>query len=347
MKKYIVLIVLLSIFTWFSYAKDYPGTRTGCTDICLWSPYSPKTNWCTSKCCESPKVLLPGSGNEQICCAAWEQLNPNWKCTAACVGGEFYGRGWLLAGNTKCCPAWWIRYEKDSVTNNFAKCCEWKIYSKTSNDPKAEDSWLSCCKNWSAVVKNSKWEYSCISCSTLKQEIQIFGPTWPYTVEQQDKIAAYPLLCSDKSTTCADDKKYTDEWWASQCCDGIVEAGKCITNNAWNMWIDINQQCLINWQCKFDIYQTLGIRQSLPRETRSSPWIFIQDIILSATFFVGTLITWVLIISWLLFVFAGAKPDLQSKAKKWVTWSLIWLLFVVWSYAFVRLIQFLVTWGGW
>jgi hypothetical protein len=110
------------------------------------------------------------------------------------------------------------------------------------------------------------------------------------------------------------------------------------------MWIDINQQCLVNWQCKFDIYSTLWIRQSLPRETRSSPWIFVQDIILSATFFVGTLITWVLIISWLLFVFAAAKPDLQSRAKKWVMWSLIWLLFVVWSYAFVRLIQFLITW---
>ena len=122
---------------------------------------------------------------------------------------------------------------------------------------------------------------------------------------------------------------------------------ECIVNNAWNMWINMNQTCLINWQCKFDIYQTLWIRQSMPAETRSSPWIFIQDIILSATFFVGTLITWVLIISWLLFVFAWINGNLAAKAKKWITWSLIWLLFVVWSYAFVRLIQFLITWWGW
>ncbi len=132
-------------------------------------------------------------------------------------------------------------------------------------------------------------------------------------------------------------------WWTT-CTWWSIINWQCVVNNAWNMWIDMDSQCLINWQCKFDIYQTLWIRQSLPRETRSSPWIFVQDIILSATFFVGTLITWVLIISWLLFVFSWVNAGLADKAKKWITGSLVWLLFVVWSYAFVRLIQFLVTW---
>lgn len=113
------------------------------------------------------------------------------------------------------------------------------------------------------------------------------------------------------------------------------------------MWIEMDSDCLTNWQCKFYIYETLWIRQSLSREDRSNPTIFIQDIILSATFFVGTAITIVLVISWLLFVFAGANWALAAKAKKWITWSLIWLLFVTWSYAFIRLLQFLFTgWGG-
>lgn len=145
-----------------------------------------------------------------------------------------------------------------------------------------------------------------------------------------------------------DNSWWTWVWWtwASACTGWSIINWQCVVNNAWNMWIEMNPDCLINWQCKFDIYQTLWIRQSLPRETRSSPWIFIQDIILSATFFVGTLITAVLIISWLLYVFAWVNAGLADKAKKWITWSLIWLLFVVWSYAFVRLIQFLVTWWG-
>jgi hypothetical protein len=131
----------------------------------------------------------------------------------------------------------------------------------------------------------------------------------------------------------------TCTWWA-------IVNWQCVVNNAWTLWINMDSRCLINWQCSLDIYDTLWIRQSLPKSTRSSPWIFIQDIILSATFFVGTLITWVLVISWLLFVFAWANGNLAAKAKKWITGSLIWLLFVTWSYAFVRLIQFLVTWGG-
>ncbi|MFZ2151121.1 MAG: hypothetical protein WAZ12_05305 [Candidatus Absconditicoccaceae bacterium] len=130
------------------------------------------------------------------------------------------------------------------------------------------------------------------------------------------------------------------------CCDNDLMAGVCPINNAGDMGIEMSPDCLINGQCKFDIYQTLGIRQSLPRETRSSPGIFVQDIILSATFFVGTLITGVLIISGLLFVFAGVNAGLADKAKKGITGSLIGLLFVVGSYAFVRLIQFLVTGGG-
>ncbi len=157
------------------------------------------------------------------------------------------------------------------------------------------------------------------------------------TQPQCTKLSGW-LLCFPTRT-------YTSDW-VVLCCDTDLMAWVCPINNAWNMWIEMGPDCLINWQCKFNIYETLWIRQSLPEETRSSPWIFIQDIILSATFFVGTLITWVLIVSWLLYVFSWAKPELASKAKKWITGSLIWLLFVVWSYAFVRLIQFLVTWWG-
>lgn len=51
--------------------------------------------------------------------------------------------------------------------------------------------------------------------------------------------------------------------------------------------ITINQACLTNGQCKFNIYDTLGIRKSV-RATGdpTSVGLFVQDIVLSATFFI-------------------------------------------------------------
>lgn len=51
--------------------------------------------------------------------------------------------------------------------------------------------------------------------------------------------------------------------------------------------ITINEACLTNGQCKFNIYDTLGIRKSV-RATGdpTSVGIFVQDIVLSATFFI-------------------------------------------------------------
>lgn len=351
MKKYIIILFLLTIIG-FSYAKNYAASTTTwweCTDICEWTSYEQKDNQCYASCCKSNNLLSYGSGS--VCCDVWEQLNQDGRCKPQCVW-EFYGRWGLTAWNNKCCPSPWIVYDMDSVTDNYASCCEWKqvyspdtIYTDIPNIPATEDDNLSCCKYWSVVVKKSNWNNTCISCSTLKQEIEWYG-SWTLSWEQNQKKSDYATYCKS-SAPCDPSKEYTDVWWATQCCDGIVEEWKCITNNMWTMGIDITEECLINGQCKLDIYDTLGIRQSLPKDTRSSPWIFIQDIILSATFFVGTLITWVLIISWLLYVFAWANGALAAKAKKWITWSLVGLVFVVGSYAFVRLIQFLITWWGW
>lgn len=350
MKKYIVWILFLFLLISFSEAKNYAswtGEEWECTDICQWVSYDPKSNWCNSECCETNN-LLTYSGWNSICCDSWEVLNPKWNCSEPC-DWEFYGRWWFSAGANKCCPSPWIVYDKDSVTNNFAKCCQWIVYGKDIAPESvawlspSEDNSLLCCANWNIVAKNSNWQYNCMSCSSLKSEVKSFVE--PYSEEQQEKINTYQNKCSN-AVWCPDTQIYKDEVWVNQCCDWLVQNGKCLVNNEWSMWIEMDQDCLINGQCKFSIYDTLGIRQSLPKETRSSPWIFIQDIILSATFFVGTVMTAVLIISGLLFVLSWFNADLHSKAKKWVIWSLVWLLFVSWSYAFVRLIQFLVTWGG-
>lgn len=276
----------------------------------------------------------------------------DWWTEAACCAEDIGMCCELYPDNIICTPAnwwawaWWWNCVILTLINwsTLDYCwpseCE-SSYEAFWNNPQntsLQQEYTNCIAQY--WPDNSWWPLDNTDCDALSSEIQWFWPTWPYSLEQQSKIDLYSQL----QCPCGD-KRYA-EWSERKCCDWIIENWQCIVNNAWNMWIEMNPDCLINWQCKFDIYQTLWIRQSLPRETRSSPWIFIQDIILSATFFVGTLITAVLIISWLLYVFAWVNAGLADKAKKWITWSLIWLLFVVWSYAFVRLIQFLVTWWG-
>ena len=106
--------------------------------------------------------------------------------------------------------------------------------------------------------------------------------------------------------------------------------------------ITINEKCLLNGQCKYDIYDTLGIRQSV-RATgeATSVGLFVQDIILSATFFIGTVVTIALIVSGLMYIFAGATGKDPATAKKGITWSLIGLLIVSSSYLIIRLIQYI------
>jgi len=108
------------------------------------------------------------------------------------------------------------------------------------------------------------------------------------------------------------------------------------------MGITCNQDQLINGQCKLNIYDTLGIRKSVRTTGQAtSVWLFVQDIILSATFFIWTIVTIALIVSWLMFIFAASSGKDPANAKKGIVWSLIWLLLVVSSYVIIRLVQYL------
>jgi len=109
--------------------------------------------------------------------------------------------------------------------------------------------------------------------------------------------------------------------------------------------ITINPDCLLNWQCKFNIYDTLWIRKSVRSEwDPTSVWIFVQDIILSATMFIGTILTLAIIISWIMYIFAASSGKDPAKAKTWLVNAFIWLLIVILSYSIIRLVQYLAKW---
>ncbi len=133
------------------------------------------------------------------------------------------------------------------------------------------------------------------------------------------------------------EKQCKDNWWIWD-----YEAWKCDYWTAgWPtvQWIRMNDKCLLNWQCWFNIYQFLGLRQSI--SDNNSPELFVQDILLSATFFIGTIVTIAFIVSWLMFIFAGASGKSPDKAKAGIKNSLIGLLIVVSSYSIIRIVQYI------
>ena len=65
-----------------------------------------------------------------------------------------------------------------------------------------------------------------------------------------------------------------------------------------------------------------------------------QDVILSATYMVGTVLTIVIIYCGLMYIFASRDGKDVSAYKKWLIYAAIWALLVWWAYAIVRLIQY-------
>ena len=94
---------------------------------------------------------------------------------------------------------------------------------------------------------------------------------------------------------------------------------------------------LTNGQCTFDIYKTVGIKQDDPDTDVGTR---VQDIFLSATFFIGTVVSVALIWSGVQYIMA--KDDgAASKAKNGIKRALVGLALVMFSYAIVRLVQYI------
>lgn len=95
-------------------------------------------------------------------------------------------------------------------------------------------------------------------------------------------------------------------------------------------------QQLANGQCTFNIYKTVGIRED---NQDPDPAIWVEDIFLSATFFIGTVVGVALIYSGLMYILA--KDDgAAGKAKNGIKWSLTGLALVMFSYAIIRFVQY-------
>jgi len=231
-----------------------------------------------------------------------------------------------------CCPKGtsWL-YGKTKAD----QCCVGTVY----------DAGQGCCETPNKVATQI-----CVSCKTCQQYAQQISDivkttnntdVWPSeseiekiqweikTIHDKYKAAKCDLAFKDKDYSACTP---SDNWWG----------GDTSSSTDYNAGISCNQDQLILWQCKMNVYDTLSIRQS---EWETSVGIFVQDIVLAATMFIGTIITIAIVISGLLFVFAWANEQLAAKAKSGIINAFIGLILVLTSYTIIRLIQYIAKGG--
>jgi hypothetical protein len=97
---------------------------------------------------------------------------------------------------------------------------------------------------------------------------------------------------------------------------------------------------LVNGICRMDVYNMLGIRQGDPDpKSRTSVLTFVQDAVLGATFFIGTVVVLAFVVSGVMFVFAK-DSGLKTKARQGIIYAIVGMVLVTASYMIIRLVQY-------
>lgn len=108
----------------------------------------------------------------------------------------------------------------------------------------------------------------------------------------------------------------------------------------------MNSKCMLDGTCSFSIYDATKVKKDRAPGERTSVMNFIQDIVLGATMFIGTVVTVALILSGFFYVFSTVDSSLKAKAKNGIKYSLIGMVVVMLSLVIIRLVQFLARGGS-
>ena len=108
--------------------------------------------------------------------------------------------------------------------------------------------------------------------------------------------------------------------------------------------ISTSDDCLMGlWQNCYHQEGILWIADDQPDGGYTATSIA-QDTVVSATYFVWTVLTIVLLVCWLWYIFASWSGKDTSKYKKWLIAAGIWAILVRSAPAIVRLIQYIARW---
>ena len=107
---------------------------------------------------------------------------------------------------------------------------------------------------------------------------------------------------------------------------------------AGNFWIDCTATEMTNWTCSMNVYETLWSNVDPKNKDLKH---FAQEAFGGFTMFIGFVVFVALIYSGFLMILWWADEKQFETWKKWVIYSIIWLLLVGFAYGIVRFIQYI------
>lgn len=112
------------------------------------------------------------------------------------------------------------------------------------------------------------------------------------------------------------------------------------------VWITINTECMWGVGCGLSVYDSLGIRKGRAEGERTSVMLFLQDIILGASMFIGTVAAVAFILSGVYYVFSASDASYKKKAQEWMRYAVYGLVLVTLAIVIVRITQFIARGGS-
>lgn len=108
-----------------------------------------------------------------------------------------------------------------------------------------------------------------------------------------------------------------------------------------NMGINM-AECMTGVGCSLDVSELLGLKQNVTnKDDRTSVLTLVQDIILAATFFIGTVVTIAFIYAGFKLIYSNWDSGEKKKAVSGMKNAAIGMILVASSYAIIRLIQYI------
>jgi len=109
------------------------------------------------------------------------------------------------------------------------------------------------------------------------------------------------------------------------------------TNNSSNFGINCTADQMSQWTCTMNVYETLWSNVDPEHKDLKG---FAQDAFWGFTMFIGFVVFVALVYSGFLMILWWADEKQFETWKKWVIYSIIWLLLVGFAYGIVRFIQY-------
>ncbi|MBF0981818.1 hypothetical protein HXK74_04260 [Candidatus Gracilibacteria bacterium] len=110
--------------------------------------------------------------------------------------------------------------------------------------------------------------------------------------------------------------------------------------------ITINTECMGGVGCGLSVYDSLGIRKGRAEGERTSVMLFLQDIILGASMFIGTVAAVAFILSGVYYVFSASDASYKKKAQEGMRYAVYGLVLVTLAIVIVRITQFIARGGS-